>query len=59
MGCNCGATSGQAEPWIVVLPGGRQKSYATDIGAGAALRMYPGSYLKTRSDGQTLVAAAS
>jgi hypothetical protein len=57
MACACTASSTDAEPWVIVLPGGRTKSYATQQGAGAALSMYPGSYLKERRDGVTLVAA--
>jgi len=57
--CSCNNSSTDAEPWVVVLPGGRTKSYATQEGAGAAMSMYQGSYLKARRDGATLVAAAS
>lgn len=56
--CGCGAgTPGNPEPWVVVLAGGRTKSYATRPGAEAALSLYPGSYLRPRSDGQTIVSA--
>jgi hypothetical protein len=57
--CGCGSSNGGAsEPWVVALPSGRTKSYATKPGAEAALRMYAGSTLKTRSDGQTIELAA-
>jgi hypothetical protein len=57
--CNNGKAGYSAEPWVIVLPGGRTKSYATQPGAEAALSMYSGAYLRPRSDGQMIVAAAS
>lgn len=47
MGCACkGGAKTDAQAFVVVLPGGRSKSYRTEIAAQAEVKRVPGAYLK-------------
>lgn len=44
-GCNSNKSRTPAKPYIVVLPGGKQKSYQSVIAAEALVRDTPGAYI--------------
>jgi hypothetical protein len=46
MGCGCGSKSGARKSYVVVLPSGRQKSFAVESNAKAEVDKHPGAYMK-------------
>lgn len=48
MGCGCGSKkAGARSVYVVVMPSGRQKSFASEKAAKGEVARNPGAYLKT------------